>query len=46
MRLSCFMNMARTYLQMMDYDKAPENANKALAINDKLVDWVLFYQDN
>ena len=43
---AAYAMLARTYLQMMDYDKALENANKALAINDKLVDWVQFYQDN
>ncbi len=43
---ACYAMLARTYLQMMDYDKALENANKALAINDKLVDWVSFYEEN
>ena len=30
----------------MNYEKALEFADKALAINDKLVDWVGFYNDN
>lgn len=38
--------LARTYLQMMNYEKALEFANKALAINDKLVGWVEFYNEN
>ena len=29
----------------MNYEKALEFADKALAINDKLVDWVGFYND-
>lgn len=43
---AAYAMLARTYLQMMDYDKAQEFAEKALAINDKLIDWVTFYQDN
>jgi len=43
---AAYAMLARTYLQMMNYDKALENANLALAINDKLVDWVSFYQEN
>lgn len=43
---AAYAMLARTYLQMKNYDKAQEFAEKALAINDKLVDWVTFYQDN
>lgn len=43
---AAYAMLARTYLQMMNYDKALENAEKALAINNKLVDWVAFYQKN
>ena len=43
---AAYAMLARTYLQMMNYDKALEYADKALAINDKLVDWVAFYQEN
>lgn len=43
---AAYAMLARTYLQMMNYDKALEYAEKALAINDKLVDWVSFYQEN
>ncbi|QEH43296.1 RagB/SusD family nutrient uptake outer membrane protein [Chitinophaga sp. XS-30] len=35
--------LARVYLQMGDYDKALTSANEALAQNDKLFDWVAFY---
>ncbi len=43
---AAYAMLARTYLQMMNYDKALEYAEKALAINDKLVDWVAFYEEN
>ncbi len=43
---AAYAMLARTYLQMMNYDKALEYAEKALAINNKLVDWVSFYQEN
>ncbi len=43
---AAYAMLARTYLQMMDYDKALEYANKALAINSELVDWVAFYNEN
>lgn len=35
---------ARLYLQMGDYDKALEHADKALEANDALFDWVGFYR--
>lgn len=35
--------LARVYLQMGDYDKALTAANDALAQNDKLFDWVAYY---
>jgi starch-binding outer membrane protein, SusD/RagB family len=35
--------LARVYLQMSDYDKALSYANQALAVNDKLFDYVAFY---
>lgn len=38
--------LARIHLTMMDYDKALDYANQALAINDKLYDWNEFYQQN
>lgn len=37
---------ARVYLQMQQYDKALENAREALSRNDKLFDWVEFYNNN
>ena len=37
---------ARVYLQMGDYQKALNNANEALQRNDKLFDWVAFYNNN
>ncbi len=43
---AAYAMLARTYLQMMNYDKAQEYAEKALAINSLLVDWVSFYQEN
>ncbi len=43
---AAYAMLARTYLQMMDYDKALEFADKALAINGELVDWVTFYQEH
>ena len=43
---AAYAMLARTCLQMMDYDKALEYAEKALAINSELVDWVAFYEEN
>lgn len=43
---AAYAMLARVYLQMADYDKALEYADKALAINDNLVDWVGFYETN
>lgn len=43
---AAYAMLARTCLQMMDYDKALDYADKALAINDKLVDWVAIYEEN
>lgn len=37
---------ARVYLQMGNYQEALANANEALRRNDKLFDWVAFYNDN
>lgn len=37
---------ARIYLQMEDYVKALEAADKALEINDQLFDWPAFYNAN
>lgn len=36
--------LARIYLQMKDYDKALANAEKALAVNGTLYNWVAYYQ--
>lgn len=36
--------LARVYLQMSKYDDALAAADKALEYNDKLYDWVAFYQ--
>ena len=35
--------LARVYMSMGEYDKALDNANKALAYNDKLYNWNEFY---
>ncbi|MCS3799565.1 RagB/SusD family nutrient uptake outer membrane protein [Niastella sp. OAS944] len=35
--------LARVYLQMNNYDQALSYANQALAVNDKLFDYVAFY---
>lgn len=43
---AAYAMLARTCLQMMDYDKALEYANQALVVNSQLVDWVGFYQQN
>ena len=43
---AAYAMLARIYLQMMDYTDALEYANKALAINDKLIDWNDFYNAN
>ena len=45
-KASCYAFLARVYLTMMQYDKAEEYADKALAINDKLYDWTAFYEAN
>ncbi len=37
---------ARLYLQMNNYDKALEFANKALNENDVLFDWTAYYEEN
>jgi len=37
---------ARVYLQMSNYSKALEYANKALACNDSLYDWTAYYAAN
>ena len=37
---------ARVYLQMNNYDKALEFANKALGENDMLFDWTAYYEAN
>lgn len=36
--------LARTHLSMNNYDQALVYANKALEINDRLFDWVAFYE--
>ncbi len=38
--------LARVYLSMGNYVKARENAEAALALNDKLYDWIKFYNDD
>jgi len=38
--------LARVYLTMGDYTNAEKNADKALAINNKLYDWTAFYTAN
>lgn len=38
--------LARVYLQMQNYDEALNNAEKALSYNDKLYDWISFYENN
>ena len=43
---AAYAMLARTYMQMMDYDRALDYADKALAINNELVDWVNFYKEN
>ena len=43
---AAYAMLARTYMQMMNYDKALEYANQALAINDNLIDWTAFYETN
>ncbi|GET25614.1 RagB/SusD family nutrient uptake outer membrane protein [Prolixibacter sp. NT017] len=37
---------ARVYLQMNNYNKALEFANKALGENDELYDWTTYYEEN
>jgi len=37
---------ARVYLQMSDYTNALKYANEALKINNKLYDWVAYYESN
>jgi tetratricopeptide (TPR) repeat protein len=43
---ACYAFLARVYLTMMDYTKAEEYADKALAINGELYDWTAFYEAN
>lgn len=38
--------LARVYLHTSQFDKALEYANKALSENDRLYDWVSYYQAN
>lgn len=38
--------LARVYLAMGNYEEALKNANAALALNDKLYDWIAFYNDD
>lgn len=38
--------MARVYLQMSNYGEALKYANLALAENDRLFDWVAYYEQN
>lgn len=42
---SAYALLARIYLQMSDYNKALENANLALQVNDDLYDWTVYYND-
>lgn len=43
---TCYAFLARVYLSMMNYTKAEEYADKALAMNSDLYDWVAFYETN
>lgn len=43
---ACYAFLARVYLTMMQYDKAEEYADKALAANSNLFDWTAFYEAN
>lgn len=45
-RGAAYALLARVYLQMMDYEHALENAEKALAIKDDLIDWNAYYEEN
>ncbi len=38
--------LARVYLAMGNYDKALENASLSLELNDKLYDWIAFYEND
>lgn len=38
--------LARLYLTMMNYDRAEEYADKALALNNTLYDWTAFYAEH
>lgn len=40
---ACYAFLARTYLTMMDYDRAALYADSALAVNSELYDWTAFY---
>ncbi len=42
---TCEAFYARLYLQMGNYEKAIEHADKALAFNDWLFDWIWFYEE-
>lgn len=43
-KAACYAFLARVYLTMMNYDKAEEYADMALAMNDALYDWTKFYE--
>lgn len=43
---ACYAFLARVYLTMMDYAKAEDYADKALAMNSELYDWTAFYAAN
>ena len=43
---AAYAALARVKLAMWDYEGALDAANKALAINSQLIDWVKFYNDN
>lgn len=43
---ACYAFLSRVYLQMMNYDKALEYAEKALAVNSELYDWTAFYAEH
>ncbi len=38
--------LARVYLSMSDYENALKYADEALKLNDKLYDWIGFYEDD
>lgn len=43
---AAYAAMARVQLQMRNYEEALSYAEKALSINNKLIDWVQIYHDN